>query len=139
MAADLNAKLRVVWIDPWSATKMAFLVGALHAATMAALTIAGWSFADRAGIIDAIGRLVDNIGGSAVADQIRDLDLGHVVQFVGALAGLDVAVFTCAGALAAGLFNLATHIVGGWKIRLAMHSTSPARTKPAADSNSHAP
>jgi len=117
--AVARMKLRLMWVDPWSVTKAAFLVGVCHAAAMAAATFFLWGVADQSGAIASARRLAADIGGPAASAPLDQLDASHVGQFIAVLAGLDVAVFTCSGMIAAGLFNLATRVVGGWTIQLA--------------------
>jgi ABC-type Fe3+ transport system permease subunit len=111
-----RAVMRLVYIDFWSALKMSFLVSLIVAAVTVVLMLLLWSVLDRLGLVQTARDLLEGIAGDQGAALVADLTFPNVMTFTLVVAVLELIVVSALGAIAAALFNLATHVVGGWKV-----------------------
>jgi hypothetical protein len=75
-----------------------------------------WSVLERFGAVDAARELLDAVAGAQGAALVADLTFPNVMMFTLVVAVLELIVVSALGAIFAALFNLATHVVGGWKV-----------------------
>ncbi|WES63613.1 DUF3566 domain-containing protein [Microbacter sp. GSS18] len=113
-SARTNAKqvrLRLVYIDFWSAVKLSFLAAIAIAIVTVVSIVMVFLVIQTTGLIDQadefIGSLTDGI---LVSDFIS---FPQVVAFSAILAILNLIVVTVLGAVVAGIYNLAVKVTGG--------------------------
>ena len=111
-----RATMRLVYIDFWSALKMSFLISIVLAAVTVVLTLLGWSVLDKVGLVGSMSTFLESIAGAQGAALVAGLTFGNVMTFTLVVCLLEVIVVSSLGAIFAALFNLATTVVGGWKV-----------------------
>lgn len=120
MAARKNqtkrATMRLVYVDFWSALKMSFLVSLIIAGVTVVLTLLLWTALDRFGAVGLATDFLTSVAGAKGAALVSGLTFTNVLTFTLVVALLEVIVVSALGAIFAALFNLATTVVGGWKI-----------------------
>ncbi|QDZ15547.1 DUF3566 domain-containing protein [Humibacter ginsenosidimutans] len=108
-----QVRLRLVYIDFWSAVKLSFLVGLC----LAIISIVGafliWMVLDQTGIFDNLNGLFKDISGTSGSDLKSILSLGTVMGFSIVVAILNLVVTTALGAVCSLLYNLSVKITGG--------------------------
>ena len=115
-AKKRRATMRLVYIDFWSALKMSFLVSIIVAAITVVISLLVWSLMERSGVVSAASGFLEDIAGAQGANLVSGLTFPNVMTFTLVVALLEVIVVSALGAIFAALFNLAVHVVGGWKV-----------------------
>ena len=108
-----QVRLKLVYIDFWSAVKLSFLAGICLAIIAIVGTFLVWTVLDRTGIFDQINGLFKDISGAGGTDLKAVLGLGQVMGFSLVVGVLDIIVITALGAVFALLYNLSVKITGG--------------------------
>jgi hypothetical protein len=111
-----RATMRLDYIDFWSALKMSFLISLVLAAVTVLLALLGWSVLDKVGLVGTMTSFLESVAGAQGASLVSGLTFGNVMTFTLVVAVLEVIVVSALGAIFAALFNLATNVVGGWKV-----------------------
>ncbi len=75
-----------------------------------------WSVLARIGLVSTLRQFLDSIGGSSGTSMLANLTFPNVLTFTLVVALLELVVVSALGAIFAALFNLATRVVGGWKV-----------------------
>ncbi|KNY04784.1 MULTISPECIES: DUF3566 domain-containing protein [unclassified Microbacterium] len=107
-----QVRLRLVYVDFWSAVKLSFLGAvALAIVTMVSFFLI-YLVLQATGILaqadDFIGTVTDN------AVQISEIaGLPQVMAFAAVVSILNLIVFTVLGAVVAGIYNVAVKVTGG--------------------------
>ena len=115
-----SAVLRLTHVDPWSVTKMSFLLSiVLGIVSVVAVTIV-WGVLGAAGVWDSVNStLSDTLGGSGSTFDITDyLGAGRVIGFTMLVAVVNVVLLTALATLAAFVYNLAATLLGGLELTL---------------------
>jgi hypothetical protein len=115
-AQKRRATMRLVYVDFWSALKMSFLVSIIVAAITVVASLLLWSLLDRFGVVASASTFLEDIAGAQGANLVAGLTFPNVMTFTLVVALLEVIVVSALGAIFAALFNLAVHVVGGWKV-----------------------
>jgi hypothetical protein len=111
-----RASMRLVYIDFWSALKMSFLISLVLAAVTVVLALLVWSLLDKLGVVASTSSFLESIAGAQGAALVAGLTFANVMTFTLVVSLLEVIVVSALGAIFAALFNLATNVVGGWKV-----------------------
>jgi len=111
-----RATMRLVYIDFWSALKISFLVSIIVAVITVALGLGAWWLLDRFGVVGSVSAFLSDIAGDQGAALVAGLTFSNVMTFTLVVALLEVIVVSALGAIFAALYNLAVHVVGGWKV-----------------------
>ena len=111
-----RATMRLVYIDFWSALKISFLVSIIVAVITVALGLGAWWLLDRFGVVGSVSAFLADIAGDQGAALVAGLTFSTVMTFTLVVALLEVIVVSALGAIFAALYNLAVHVVGGWKV-----------------------
>jgi hypothetical protein len=111
-----RATMRLVYIDFWSALKMSFLISLVLAVVIVVLTLLLWSVLDKLGLVASMSSFLESIAGAQGAALVSGLTFANVMTFTLVVSLLEVIVVSALGAVFAALFNLATNVVGGWKV-----------------------
>jgi hypothetical protein len=107
-----QVRLRLVYVDFWSAVKLSFLGAvALAIVTMVSFFLI-YLVLQATGILaqadDFIGTITDN---AVILSEIAGLP--QVMAFAAVLSILNLIVFTVLGAVVAGIYNVAVKVTGG--------------------------
>ncbi|MGN6126552.1 MAG: DUF3566 domain-containing protein [Humibacter sp.] len=108
-----QVRLRLVYVDFWSAVKLSFLIGLCFAIISIVGSFLIWTVLDQTGIFDNLNSLFKDISGTSGSDLKSILGLGTVMGFSIVVAILNLVVTTALGAVCALLYNLSVKITGG--------------------------
>lgn len=107
-----QVRLRLVYVDFWSAVKLSFLAAvALAIVTMVSFFLI-YLVLQATGLLSGADAFVDEItdGGISIASM---MGLPQVMAFAAVVSILNLIVFTVLGAVVAGIYNLAVKVTGG--------------------------
>jgi hypothetical protein len=107
-----QVRLRLVYIDFWSAVKLSFLVAVCLAVINIVATLLIYTVLNSTGIFDQVNNLVRDVAGSS-GDLSSILSVGNVMGFAVVASLLNLVVTTALGAIIAVLYNLSVKITGG--------------------------
>lgn len=105
-----QVRLRLVYIDFWSAIKLSFLAAIVIAIVTVVSFFLVFMIIDTMGIIDQLDEFISGFADIQLASFIG---LPQVMAFAGVIAILNLIVVTVLGAVLAGIYNLAVKISGG--------------------------
>ncbi|MET0589932.1 MAG: DUF3566 domain-containing protein [Naasia sp.] len=108
-----QVRLKLVYIDFWSAVKLAFLVMVSYGIVLIVGAFLVWVVLANTGIFDQLSGLYADISGEEGFDLTQIVGLGQVLGFTLVIAILNVVVGTVLGAIATILYNLSVRITGG--------------------------
>ncbi|GGE96654.1 DUF3566 domain-containing protein [Mycetocola zhadangensis] len=107
-----QVRLKLVYVDFWSAVKLSFLVSIALAVITVVVFFLVYTVLETTGIFANINGLYKDVAG--VGDDLTAIfNLGRVMGFAVVVAILDLIVVTALGALSAALYNLSVKITGG--------------------------
>jgi hypothetical protein len=107
-----QVRLRLVYIDFWSAVKLSFLIAVCLAVVSIVATFLIWTVLNSTDIFNKLNELVQDVAGTG-GDLSSVLSLGNVMGFAIVAALLNLVVTTALGAILAVLYNLSVKITGG--------------------------
>ncbi|KGJ79930.1 membrane protein [Cryobacterium roopkundense] len=107
-----QVRLKLVYIDFWSAVKLSFLVALCLAVVTIVASFLVYTVLAQTEILDKANTLYTDISGSS-ADLLSILSVGNVMGFAVVVAVLNTVVITALGAIFAVLYNLSVKITGG--------------------------
>jgi len=107
-----QVRLKLVYIDFWSAVKLSFLIALCLGIVTIVATFLVFTVLNGTGIFEKVDALYADIAGSS-ADLASVLSLGNVMGFAFVVAILNTVVITALGAVYAVLYNLSVKITGG--------------------------
>jgi hypothetical protein len=108
-----QVRLKLVYIDFWSAVKVSFLAGLALAIIGIVATFLLWTVLTQTGVFKQIAELFQSIGGQSSSGLLDAVGLGNVMSFAIIVGILDLIVVTALGAVVALLYNLSVKITGG--------------------------
>lgn len=116
-----RAALRVEEINPWSAVRTAFLLGAATAVTIVVTCSVLYLFLSALGLFDAIDRVLGDVTGSGTGSTgvTATLSLPKVVTFSVLIGVFETVVLTALSAVFAFLYNATVPLTGGFEVTLA--------------------
>lgn len=107
-----QVRLRLVYIDFWSAVKLSFLGAvALAIVTMVSFFLI-FMVVKATGVLTQTSEILDSVSGGAI-DLTGLIELPQVMAFGAVVSILNLIVFTVLGAVVAGIYNLAVKVTGG--------------------------
>jgi uncharacterized membrane protein SpoIIM required for sporulation len=107
-----QVRLRLVYIDFWSAVKLAFLAGvALAIVTVVAFFLV-FMVVQTTGLIGQVDEFVQSFSDGSIS-LAAILSLPTVMAFAAVVAILNLIVTTVLGAVVAGIYNVAVKVTGG--------------------------
>lgn len=111
-AGGKQVRLRLVYVDFWSAVKLSFLA----AVAMAIVTMVSFFLIflvlQATNLLAGANEFIDNVTDGSV--QLESLlGLPQVMAFAAVVSILNLIVFTVLGAVVAGIYNLAVKVTGG--------------------------
>ncbi|MDR2996672.1 DUF3566 domain-containing protein [Microbacterium sp. NPDC057659] len=107
-----QVRLRLVYIDFWSAVKLSFLGAvALAVVTMVSFFLI-FLVLQSTGVITQVGSFLDGFTDGQV-NLSELIGLPQVMAFAAVVSILNLIVFTVLGAVVAGIYNVAVKVTGG--------------------------
>ena len=107
-----QVRLRLVYIDCWSAVKLSFLAAIAIAIVTVVAFVMVFLVVQTTGLIDKADEFLGNFSdGSFLLSQF--VSFPQVIAFSAIVAILNLVVVTVLGAVVAGIYNLAVKVTGG--------------------------
>ncbi|MEE2815112.1 MULTISPECIES: DUF3566 domain-containing protein [unclassified Microbacterium] len=107
-----QVRLRLVYVDFWSAVKLSFLGAvALAIVTMVSFFLV-YLVLQATNVIAQVGKILDTLTDGAI-DLSSLIGLPQIMAFGAVVSILNLIVFTVLGAVIAGIYNLAVKVTGG--------------------------
>ena len=111
--ATKQVRLKLVYIDFWSAVKFSFLISlSLGIVLVVAVTLV-WVVLNSTGIFGDLDSILKDILGDPTFTVTSSFSLVQVALFAVVIAILNVVVGTALGAIASMLYNFSVRITGG--------------------------
>ncbi|WP_309615010.1 DUF3566 domain-containing protein [Salinibacterium sp.] len=111
--ATKQVRLKLVYIDFWSAVKFSFLIALSLGIILVIATILVWIVLNSTGIFGSLDKVLKDILGDPNFSVTANLSLAKVALFAVVIAILNVVVGTALGAIASMLYNFSVRITGG--------------------------
>ena len=111
--ATKQVRLKLVYIDFWSAVKLSFLVAVSLGIVLVVTTILVWVVLNSTGIFDDLDGLLREILGDPKFTISANFSLESVALFAGVVGILNTVVGTALGAISSMLYNFSVRITGG--------------------------
>lgn len=108
-----QVRLKLVYIDFWSAVKLSFLVAICLSIALLITTLMIWVVLSSLGIIADLDALFAEILGEDALSLADVLSLGQVMFFASIVAVLNAVGGTVLGAVSALIYNLSVKLTGG--------------------------
>jgi hypothetical protein len=112
-APTKQVRLKLVYIDFWSAVKLSFLVAVCGAIVLLITTFLIWIVLSSLGVIGDLDAVFSDILGEDAVSLAEVLSLGQVMFFTTVVSVLNVVGGTAIGAIGALLYNLSVRFTGG--------------------------
>lgn len=112
-ATSKQVRLRLVYIDFWSALKLSFLVCLTLAIAMVVMMALVWQVLNMMGAIDQVSSLLGDLMGESGQDLLIWLQFGPLMMFTFVAAGVLIVFGSALGAVASLLYNVSVKITGG--------------------------
>jgi tetrahydromethanopterin S-methyltransferase subunit E len=113
-ASTKQVRLKLVYIDFWSALKLSFLLAVVLGIVLVVVVFLVWTVIASTGIFDSVSQLFQDVAGEGSDFRLDSIiGLPQVMGFSIIVALLNVVVLTALGAIAALLYNLSVRITGG--------------------------
>jgi len=112
-APTKQVRLKLVYIDFWSAVKFSFLIAAAVGVIILVAVLLIWTVLTSTGVFNQISTLMRDISGNEDASVSNVISFAQVMGFTLVIAALNVVVGTVLGAIACVLYNLSVRITGG--------------------------
>jgi hypothetical protein len=111
--ATKQVRLKLVYVDFWSAVKLAFLIAVSLGIILVVATALIWLVLDTTGIFNTLDSTLGQILNESNFSVTSTFSLGTVLTFSFIVALLNVVIGTALGAIAALLYNFSVRITGG--------------------------
>ncbi len=108
-----QVRLKLVYIDFWSAVKLSFLVAICGAVLLLVATFFVWIVLNSLGVIQDVDAVLADIIGDEATSFTAIFSLGQVMFFATIVALLNIVGGTAIGAISALLYNLSVRLTGG--------------------------
>ena len=106
-----QVRLRLVYVDFWSAVKLAFLAGVALAIVTVVTTFLVFTILQTTGLIVRVDEILIAFNENFALSEV--LELSRVMAFAAVVAILNLIVTTVLGAVIAGIYNLMVKVTGG--------------------------
>ena len=107
-----QVRLRLVYLDFWSAVKLSFLAAVAIAIATVVFFVLIFLILESTGLISQADEVIGSVTGEAFS-MSAILSLPQVLAFSAIVAILNLVVVTVMGAVVAGIYNLAVKVTGG--------------------------
>lgn len=108
-----QVRLKLVYIDFWSAVKFSFLISAAIGVVIFVAVLLIWTVLASTGIFDQVSQLIKDVSGQQNLSVNSVISFAQVMGFTLVIAALNVVVGTMLGAIACLLYNLSVKVTGG--------------------------
>ena len=108
-----QVRLKLVYIDFWSAVKLSFLVAVSLGIVLIVASVLVWIVLNSTGIFDSLNGILVDILGDPQFSVTNTFSFGTVVLFSFIVAVLNVVIGTALGAIASMLYNFSVRLTGG--------------------------
>ena len=108
-----QVRLKLVYIDFWSAVKFSFLIAAAVGVVIVVAVLLIWTVLASTGVFEQVTQLVQDVSGNSALSVSNVISFAQVMGFTLVIAALNVVVGTVLGAIACVLYNLSVKITGG--------------------------
>ncbi|HEY8317596.1 MAG TPA: DUF3566 domain-containing protein [Amnibacterium sp.] len=108
-----QVRLKLVYIDFWSAVKFSFLISAAIGVVIFVAVVLIWTVLASTGVFDQISKLAGDVSGQKNFSINSVVSFAQVMGFTLVIAALNVVVGTVLGAIACLLYNLSVRVSGG--------------------------
>ncbi len=112
-AATKQVRLKLVYVDFWSAVKLSFLIALAFGVVLVVASTLIWLVLDTTGIFGSIDGLQREILKDPNFSVTSTVSLGTVLLFSFVAALLNLVIGTALGAITALLYNFSVRITGG--------------------------
>lgn len=118
--APKRARLYVTRIDPWSVTKVAFLLSLAIGVILVSAVTALWWMLDVTGVFLTVSTTVDDVVGTAATgfSLLEYTDLSRVLGVTIVIASIEIVLVSLLATLFAILYNLTVGLTGGLEVVL---------------------
>ena len=118
-AVPRRVRLTLARVDPWSVTKLSFLLSVAVGIALVVATAVIWSVLDGMGVFtDLNGLLKDVVGNEVDFDLLDYVGFGKVISLATVIAVVDVVLLTALSTIVAFLYNVSSALVGGLHVTL---------------------
>lgn len=107
-----QVRLRLVYIDFWSAVKLSFLAAVALAIVTVVSFFLVYTIVQTTGLISAADDFFSSFSDGSIS-LTQFIGLPQVMAFAAVVAILNLVVVTVLGAVVAGIYNLAVKVTGG--------------------------
>ena len=111
--ATKQVRLKLVYIDFWSAVKFSFLIAASLGIVLVVAAVFVWVVLNSTGIFGNLDAILKDILGNANFSVTDTFSLPQTALFAFIIAVLNTVVGTALGAIASILYNFSVRITGG--------------------------
>ena len=108
-----QVRLKLVYVDFWSAVKLSALVSASVGIVFVVASILVWIVLNSTGIFTDLDAIMQDVLGNPEFSVANSFSLPQVALFAFLIAILNVVVGTALGAIASMLYNFSVRITGG--------------------------
>lgn len=108
-----QVRLKLVYVDFWSAVKLSFLIAVCLGVVLVVATILVWIVLNSTGIFRSLDNVLRDILGDPQFSVAKSFSLPQVAVFAFVVALLNIVVVTALGAIASMLYNFSVRITGG--------------------------
>jgi nitrogen fixation-related uncharacterized protein len=106
-------RLKLVYVDFWSAVKLSFLVAVSLGIVLVVASILVWIVLNSTGIFGDLDGVFQDILGDPEFSVTASFSLAQVALFAFVIAILNIVVGTALGAIASMLYNFSVRLTGG--------------------------
>ena len=111
--ATKQVRLKLVYIDFWSAVKFSFLIAASLGIVLVVAAVFVWIVLNSTGIFGDLDAILKDILGDSNFSVTESFSLAQTALFAVIVALLNTVVGTALGAIASMLYNFSVRITGG--------------------------
>ncbi|MEV8252628.1 DUF3566 domain-containing protein [Rhodoglobus sp. NPDC076762] len=108
-----QVRLKLVYIDFWSAVKFSFLVAVSLGIVLVVASLLIWIVLNSTGIFGKLDEILRDVLSDETFSVASGFSLGQVAGFSFVVAILNVLVGTALGAIASMLYNFSVRLTGG--------------------------
>jgi len=111
--ATKQVRLKLVYVDFWSALKLSFLISVCAGIVLIVATILIWVLLDALGVFSQVDGLLQEILGQKTFSIQQSASLVQATGFAFVVAILNVIIGTVLGAIVSALYNVSVRLTGG--------------------------
>ncbi|HWL02625.1 MAG TPA: DUF3566 domain-containing protein [Microbacteriaceae bacterium] len=112
-ASAKQVRLKLVYVDFWSALKLSFFVAFALGIVTVVVTALLWIVLNSTGIFISLDGILGDLFNDPTFSISKDFSFSTVMSFAAVIGLVDTVIFTVLGAIAAVLYNMIVKITGG--------------------------